>query len=107
MPTSQQQQQQQLHNPQFNTFNPHAFGRPMSSQQSMSHNIAAQNAAHATQPANQQMHTANTGLTPTSDTANPYGQNMWAGSYYGYQSAQQPQPDQWAAARNGGVFRQG
>jgi hypothetical protein len=108
--TSQQMpNSQQLQTPQFNHFNTHApnpygLNRPMSAQ-NMPQNMTAQNAGHAAQSPNQQIHTAGTGLTPTAETANPYGRDFWPAAYYGYQSAQQHQPDQWSAPRNSGVFR--
>ena len=102
-----------LQPPQFNHFNTHApnpygLNRPVSSQnmpQNMPQNITAQNSGHATQSPNQQMQTAGTGLTPTAENSNPYGRDFWPATYYGYQSAQQHQPDDWAAARDSGVFR--
>lgn len=96
---------QQLQTPQFNHFNPHApnpyaLNRPISSQN------MTQNAGHATQSPDQQMHTISTGLTPPVEATNPYGREFtWPAAYYGYQSAQQHQPDQWATARDPGVFR--
>lgn len=98
---------QQLQTPQFSHYtnhstNPYGMSRPMPAQ-NMSPSISAQNAAHPTQQPQNQMHAANTGLTPTADSAGPYPREFWG--YYGYQSAQQHQPDQWAAARNQGVFR--
>jgi hypothetical protein len=101
---------QQLQPSQFNHFNTHApnpygLNRPMSSQ-NMSQNMPTQNAGPATQSPNQQMNTASTGLTPTVEATNPYGREFsWPAAYYGYQSAQQHQPDQWNATRNPGVFR--
>jgi hypothetical protein len=104
MPNAQQLQPSQYNH--FNTHapNPYGLSRPMSSQ-NMSQNMTTPNVGHATQSSNPQIHTASTG-TPTVEATNPYGRDYpWPGAYYGYQSAQQHQPDQWATARNAGVFR--
>ncbi|KAF1951756.1 hypothetical protein CC80DRAFT_193370 [Byssothecium circinans] len=98
---------QQLQSPQFNHFgnqapNPYGLSRPMSTQ-TMPQNMSS-NTGHASQSQTNQM---STGLAPTAETSNAYGREfVWpAHQYYGFQAAQQHQPDQWNASRNSGVYR--